>query len=514
MSLISRALPSNLEAEQAVLSSILSNNRNLEKVIEFLRYNHFTHPAHQEIYKLAEKQFERGIPFDIVTVKNYLEQQGILETVGGINYLTELSSVGSNIPNMDQYAKIVYDNSIRRDLINLGQDIENNAYLEDLDNPVSNQIELAEKKLFDLAVSGTTDKGPISISSSLKDALEEIEIAYKADGKLSGLTTGFSGLDQSISGLHKSDLIIIAGRPGMGKTAFATNIAVNAASAIFSKRANEKYKGVVVFFSLEMSSSQLATRVLSSQSRIPTTSMRSGNLVDEDFAKMSQYSDGLSRLPLIFDDTPGISVPMIRTRARRLARQFNGISLIVIDYLQLITPAGGRRSDNRVQEISEITRGLKILAKELEVPVIALSQLSRNVESKDRSDKKPQLSDLRESGSIEQDADIVMFTYREEYYLKDRDPKDKISSRSDLQLNKESDEWKKKYEASKGKAEIIIGKNRHGKTESIKLLFKGEYSLFEDEDNTSAPVINEKINNDEEQKDIDIDLSDIPDDLS
>jgi replicative DNA helicase len=472
-----KTLPTNLEAEQAVLAAVLMNNRALERVGEFLLAEHFTHPAHQEIYKLAARQFSAGIPFDIITAKNYLEQQGVLESVGGVDYLAQLSGAGATVVNVDQYGRIVYENALRRELINLGQEITDSAFVEDLDSPVSRQIEIAEQKLFEISTAGAAEKGPSSMGVALRAALEEAEIAYKADGKLSGLTTGFRDLDKSISGLHHSDLIIIAGRPAMGKTAFAMNVAFNAAGAIMSGRANKKYKGAVVFFSLEMSASQLAARVLSSQTKIPMTSMRNGSLTDEEFLKMSQYSDALSRVPLYFDDTPGMSVPMMRTRARRLARKHGGLALVVIDYLQLMTSPGGRRNDNRVQEISEITRGLKMLAKEMDVPVIALSQLSRSVESRD--DKRPQLADLRESGSIEQDADIVMFTYREEYYLDGRDPSQKLSGREN---SSSSDNWKARLDRARGKADIIIGKNRHGRPETIGLKFAGEYSLFDDLD--------------------------------
>jgi replicative DNA helicase len=308
--------------------------------------------------------------------------------------------------------------------------------------------------------------------------LDEAKIAYQADGKLSGLTTGLRDLDKSISGLHHSDLIIVAGRPGMGKTTVAMNIAFNAANAILYGRANPKYKGAVVFFSLEMSSSQLAARVLSSQTKISAGAMRNGTITDEDFLKMSQYSDALSKVPLYFDDTPGMSVPMMRTRARRLARKHGGISLIVIDYLQLMQSPGGRKNDSRENELSEITRGLKMLAKELDVPVIALSQLSRSVESRD--DKRPLLSDLRESGSIEQDADIVMFTYRDEYYLMNRDPSKRVGDFGTTDAKAAN--WDKKLKESRGKAELIIGKNRHGRTETINLKFDGNISLFEDDD--------------------------------
>ena len=375
---------------------------------------------------------------------------------------------------------------MRRELINLGQSITDAAFVEDLDNPVSAQIETAEQKLFEMASSGVSEREVSSIATALQSALQEAEIAYKADGKLSGLTTGLNALDKSISGLHHSDLIIIAGRPAMGKTTLAMNIAFNAANAILYGRANEKYKGAVAFFSLEMSASQLAARVLSSQSKIPASAMREGSLTDEDFLKMSQYSSAIGKVPLYIDDTPGMSVPMIRTRARRLARKCGGIALIVIDYLQLMTSPGGRRNDNRVQEISEITRGLKMLAKELDVPVIALSQLSRSVESRD--DKRPQLADLRESGSIEQDADIVMFTYREEYYLENRDPSQRISGNTN---DKIIESYQKRLERARGKADVIIGKNRHGRPETVRLAFFGDYSLFDNLDEMDARGINE-----------------------
>lgn len=470
-----------MEAEQAVLAAVLMNNRALERISDFLKPEHFSHPAHQEIYKLAERQFAAGIPFDIITAKNYLDQQGTLESVGGVDYLTQLAGAGATVVNVEQYARIVYDNALRRELIELGQSITDNAFVEDLDNPVSTQIEVAEQKLFNLASSGESKREVAPIATALAGALKEAEVAYKADGKLSGLTTGLNALDKSISGLHHSDLIIIAGRPAMGKTTLAMNIAFNAANAILSGRANEQYKGAVVFFSLEMSQEQLAARVLSSQSKIPATAMREGSFSDEDFLKMTQYAQAISRVPLFIDDTPGMSVPMIRTRARRLARKCGGIALIVIDYLQLMTSPGGRKNDNRVQEISEITRGLKMLAKELDVPVIALSQLSRSVENRD--DKRPQLADLRESGSIEQDADIVMFTYREEYYLENRDPSQRISGNTNANIQ---ESYQKRLERARGKADVIIGKNRHGRPETVRTAFFGDYSLFDNLDEVEA----------------------------
>ena len=508
-------MPTNLEAEQAVLAAVLMNNRALERVAEFLRPEHFSHPAHQEIFKLAQRQFAAGIPFDIITAKNYLDQQGTLESVGGVDYLTQLAGAGATVVNVDQYGRIVHENAVRRELINIGQSITDAAFIEDLDNPVGTQIEKAEQKLFDLSTMGDTEHEPASIADALQEALREAEVAYKADGMLSGLTTGLNALDKSISGLHHSDLIIIAGRPAMGKTTLAMNIAFNSANAILAGRANEKYKGAVVFFSLEMSKSQLAARVLSSQSKVPASAMREGNLTDEDFLKMSQYSNAISRVPLHIDDTPGMSVPMMRTRARRLARKHGGIALIVIDYLQLMTSPGGKRSENRVQELSEITRGLKMLAKEMDVPVIALSQLSRSVETRD--DKRPMLSDLRESGSIEQDADIVMFTYREEYYLQNRDPSQRMSNTtSDSQV----ENWQRRLERARGKAEIIIGKNRHGRPETVQTAFLGDYSLFDNLEETEARGANPFVDAaapssapTSDMEEVPLDISAIPDDM-
>ena len=513
-------LPTNLEAEQAVLAAVLMDNRALERVGEFLNSKHFSHPAHQEIYKLAERQFAAGIPFDIITAKNYLDQQGVLESVGGVDYLSQLASAGTSVVNIEQYGRIVYEHSIRRDLIALGQEITEKAFIEDIDVPASRQIEIAEQKLFDMATTGASEREITSISTALQSALAEAEIAYKADGQLSGLTTGLTALDKSISGLHHSDLVIIAGRPAMGKTTLAMNIAFNAANAIAYGRANQNYKGAVVFFSLEMSASQLAARVLSSQSKVPANAMREGSLTDEDFLKMSQYSAAIGKVPLFIDDTPGMSVPMMRTRARRLARKHGGIALIVIDYLQLMTSPGGKHSENRVQEISEITRGLKMLAKELDVPVIALSQLSRSVEQRD--DKRPMLSDLRESGSIEQDADLVMFTYREEYYLQNRDPNERISNNTNDKMH---DSWQSRMERARGKADIIIGKNRHGRPETVRTAFFGDYSLFDNLDDFEArgendyaqpaPTISaSSLSNDDDFAPTAIDPDAIPDDMA
>ncbi|MBR4623915.1 MAG: replicative DNA helicase [Alphaproteobacteria bacterium] len=508
-----KSLPVNLEAEQAVLAAVLMNNRALESVSDFLLPEHFSHAAHQEIYKLALRQFAIGIPFDIITAKTYLEQQGILESVGGVEYLSKLTAAGATVVNVEHYGRIVFDNARRRDLISLGQNIIDDAYTEDLDKPVNTQIESAEQKLFNLASTGQSERNIVTLADALKSAMQEAEIAYKADGKLSGLTTGLDDLDKSISGLHHSDLIIIAGRPAMGKTTLALNIAFNAANAILNGRANQQYKGAVAFFSLEMSYPQLAARILSSQSKIPSSRMREGsNLTDEDFMKMSQYTDALSKVPIVIDDTSEMSVPGVKTRARRIARKFGGIALIVIDYLQLMTVPGGKRNDNRVQELSEITRGLKILAKELDVPVIVLSQLSRKVE--DRDDKRPILSDLRESGSIEQDADIVMFTYREEYYLEGHSPDKRLSG---LTSDNAMQAWQKRMDLSRNKADVIIAKNRHGKPETVHLSFFGEYSLFDNLQHYQQIPDQDFDNQIPQSTDTNsqtvVDINDIPDDI-
>ncbi len=512
-----KTLPTNIEAEQAVLAAVLMNNRALERVSDFLKVEHFAHPAHQEIFRLAMRQFAAGIPFDTITAGNYLAQQGTLESVGGVEYLSQLSGAGATVVNVEQYARIVHDNALRRDLIQLGQKIVDNAFIEDLDNPVTTQIELAEKELFEMATTGSTTNDPAPLADALKGALREAETAYKADGKLSGLTTGLDALDKSISGLHHSDLVIIAGRPAMGKTTLAMNIAFNAANAILYGRANPQYKGAVIFFSLEMSKDQLGSRILASQAKVPATAMREGNLTDEDILKITQYADALSKVPLYIDDMPGMSVPMMRTRARRLARKCGGVALIVVDYLQLMTSPGGKRSDNRVQEISEITRGLKMLAKELDVPVIALSQLSRSVESRD--DKRPMLSDLRESGSIEQDADLVMFTYREEYYLQDRDPSHRLSGTAN---DKMQESFQQRLERARGKADVIIGKNRHGRPETVRMAFFGDYSLFDNlaegdgrgENDFAAQPAPSVMPGDVDAGPTVVDIDEIPDDLA
>ncbi|MDR1026902.1 MAG: replicative DNA helicase [Rickettsiales bacterium] len=487
-------LPHNLEAEQAVLSAILLNNRAIEYVSEFLRPEHFVHPAHQEIYKLAEKYFAKGIPVDVATTREYLAQTGVLESLGGTDYMDKLSHAGAGVGDIKSYGRIVYENFLRRELINLGQAIVQNASVEDLDKSAANHIEEAEQKLFELAT-GDESKDAKPASTAFAEALREIEIACKSEG-LSGLTTGLRDLDKITHGLHKSDLIILAGRPAMGKTTVALNIAFNAAYAIRKKQANPDYKGQVLLFSLEMSRAQLAQKILSSQVMIPADAMREGRLSDPELTQLSNSANSMNDLPMIVDETPAMSVASIRAKARRIARKNGGLALIVIDYLQLMQGSnGGRRDGNRVQEISEITRGMKILAKELDVPVLLLSQLSRSVESQDRKSKKPILSDLRDSGSIEQDADIVMFTYREEYYLTHQDPEDNLSTKYNNNNDPRGEEWKKRMQVARNKAELVIGKNRHGPIKDVKLNCQLEYSLFSDcdDDMVIAPTPEDNI---------------------
>lgn len=468
-------MPINVQAEQAVIAAILVNNLAWEKVSDFLKPEHFSHPAHKFLFEVIEKQLSKGMPADPITIKNYISQAGVLDDVGGIGYLTELAKIGTSVINVLEYGKLIYDTAVRRQLIEVGRQIVETASTEQIDLSATGQIEIAEKKLFDLAQTGEVERGPMDFTNALKMSLQNIETAYKSDGKLSGLTTGFTDLDKRVGGFHKSDLIVLAGRPAMGKTALAVNIAFNAANEIYMGRVPKDLSGAVLFFSLEMSTDQLASRILSNICELNGNDLRNGNISDTDFLTLTERSRALSKLPLYIDDTPGMSVPRIRSRARRIARQHNGLSLIVIDYLQLLTSPGGQKQENRVQELSEMTRGLKILAKELNVPVVALSQLSRSVESRPLNERRPVLSDLRESGSIEQDADIVMFTYRHEYYLQQQ-KKGEVLKRGETPEMAAMDlqKWK-------NKAELIISKQRHGPVGTVPLLFFGEYTRFADE---------------------------------
>lgn len=475
-----RTPPHNFEAEQALLGAILLNNRAYERVAEFLRSEHFADPAHQHIYAACGKLIERGQIANPVTLRPILEQDPSLTDIGGIAYLTALVESVTSILNAHDYGQIVHDLHLRRELIDLGETVVNSAYQVSLDSSAMDQIRLAEGKLYDLATTGQMEGGFESFERILSRAIVQAEAAHKRQGKLSGVPSGLRDLDKKLGGLHPSDLIILAGRPSMGKTALATNIAFNAAKA---HRQEQTEAGtlktvdgaMVAFFSLEMSAEQLATRVLAEQARIASHKIRQGEMSNEEFERLATEALNLHQLPLYIDDTPALSISAIRTRARRLKRQ-QGLGLVIIDYLQLLQGSGLNR-DNRVQEISEITRGLKALAKELDVPVIALSQLSRAVEQ--REDKRPMLSDLRESGSIEQDADVVMFVFREQYYIERAEPGRKPEE-SEEKFNLRYSEWQKRCEEVYNTAEVIVSKQRHGPIGSVRLAFHGEYTRFSD----------------------------------
>lgn len=468
-------LPQNLEAEQALLGAILANNKAFEKVSEFLKPQHFADPVHAKIFEVMSKLITRGHIADVITLKNYFEQEGSLNEVGGAKYLVKLADSATPLTNAEYYAQFIYDKYLRRELIATGFDIVNDASKEDIDSDASAQIEAAEKRLFELSNQGDINGGFVDFSDALISSLGHIEEAYQKDGKISGLPTALDALDNKTGGLNNSDLIIIAGRPAMGKTALATNMAYNVAEYMMhAKDLDEKSKGVA-FFSLEMSADQLATRILSTVTQTNGHKMRTGELDNAEFTRIAAAVRELEKLPLYIDDTPGLNINTIRTRARRLKRN-KGLGLIVIDYIQLIMGTGSKKTEgNRVQELSEISRGLKILAKELNVPVIALSQLNRGVEQRD--DKRPVMSDLRESGSIEQDADIVMFVYRENYYIQNEEPQQKASETPE-HLQKRIEEWEARVRATANIGEVIIGKQRHGPTGTVQLFWNGDFAQF------------------------------------
>ncbi|MGD9639499.1 MAG: replicative DNA helicase [Alphaproteobacteria bacterium] len=471
---IFRQPPSNVEAEQAILGAILVNNRAYEKVSEFLKPIHFAEAIHRRIFEACSRLIERGQLADPITLRDFFEQDGTLGEIGGQSYLMQLAAAAATFVSTEDYGRIIHDRYLRRELIAIGQDMAAEAYQTQIDSDAGDLIEGAEQKLFQLSNQSETRQGFSNFANALTKALATTAEAYKNEGQISGVSTGFSDLDKKMGGLHNSDLIIIAGRPGMGKTALATNIAYNAAEKFNreAKKANEKSK-TVAFFSLEMSSEQLATRILSSQAQVSSHRMRTGEIEESEFNRLAAAVRELETLPLFIDDTPGLTVSNIRTRARRLKRE-RGLGMIVIDYLQLITPASGSK-DGRVNEVSEMTRGLKILAKELDVPVICLSQLNRSVES--REDKRPLLSDLRESGSIEQDADVVMFVFREFYYL-DREEPVQRPTENDEKYAERIRKWEDAKISKKNTAEAIIAKQRHGPTGIIELWFNGDYTEF------------------------------------
>ncbi len=477
-----RLPPSNLQAEQALLGALLANNKAYERVSEFLEPDHFADPIHGRIFASISRRVEAGQLADAVMLKAEFEHSGVLAEVGGTAYLAQLLSAMVGIINAGEYGRAVYDAWMRRQLIDIGEVVVNNAFGAEPELDGEKQVEAAEQALFDLAARGGADRGFMVFKDALLEAIGTAEKAFHRAGGVSGLSTGLRDLDKRTGGLHPSDLLILAGRPGMGKTALATKIGYGAAKSLLEEgRAldpNGLPKATVAIFSLEMSAEQLATRLLSEEARISGDKIRRGEIQQRDFDKFVEVSRNISALPMMIDDTPAITLSAMRTRCRRLKRT-KGLALIIIDYLQLMRPAAGTRPENRVQEISQITQGLKALAKELAVPVIALSQLSRQVES--REDKRPQLSDLRESGSIEQDADVVMFIYRDEYYLQQRIPKQIAFPDSD-KFNTALDKWQRDMEEVHNRAELLIEKQRHGPTGKIDLMFEGEFTRYADID--------------------------------
>jgi replicative DNA helicase len=473
-----REPPHNFEAEQALLGAILVNNAAYQRVAEFLRPEHFADPLHGKLFDSLAKLIERGQVVSAVTLKTYIEHDTDMKMVGGAAYLGHLAAASVHVIDAGAFGQTIHDLYLRRQLIDLGEGVVNGAFAGDVEETALQQIEGAEKKLYDLATTGQTEGGFKPFRTSLTEAMVAAEAAYNRAGQLNGVATGLFQLDQLLGGLHRSDLIILAARPAMGKSALATNIGFNAAKAYREEIVDGAPKvvdgAVVGFFSLEMSAEQLATRMLSEQAELPSEKIRKGELISADFDRVLNISRELEHLNFFIDDTPALSIAGLRTRARRLKRT-HGLGLIIVDYLQLLAPAGRSRQDNRVQEVSEITRGLKTLAKELDVPVVALSQLSRAVEQ--REDKRPLLADLRESGSIEQDADVVMFIYRDDYYLIREEPKRRDSETSE-HFNQRLDDWKLRCEQNYGKAEVIIAKQRHGPTGVVRLAFQGEFTKF------------------------------------
>jgi replicative DNA helicase len=479
LGLSQRLPPSNLQAEQALIGALLANNRAYERVSEFLEPIHFADPIHGRIFQSIKRRIEAGQLADAVTLKAEFEHSGVLEEVGGTAYLAQLLSSMISIINAGEYGRTIHDTWLRRQLIDIGETVVNNAFGADPELNGTAQIEAAEQSLFELANQGGGNGDFITFELALTKAIESAELAFNQSGHVTGLTTGLRDIDAKLGGLHPSDLLILAGRPGMGKSALATKIAYGAAKSLLDK-AREAGPGVqpkqqVAMFSLEMSAEQLATRLLSEESRISADSIRRGEIGQKEFDKFVEVSRDIGSLPLQIDDTPAVTMSMLRTRCRRLQRT-KGLALVVVDYLQLMRPSAGTRPENRVLEISQITQGLKALAKELNIPVLALSQLSRQVES--REDKRPQLSDLRESGSIEQDADVVMFIYRDEYYLEQRKPNEVTFEGGPEKLDAATKEWQEKMNQVHNKADLIVAKQRHGPTGSIPLFFEGRYTRF------------------------------------
>ena len=458
-----KELPNNIEAEQSVIGSILVSNDIFDDVSPIINYTKFYDPIHQKIFLAIENLISKGMLANPITLKNYFENDKNLIELEGHEYLVKITKFSTSLRQAIEYAKIIYDMHVRRELIKISEATIDNASNKNIDLPGEKIIEDSEKLLFDLAERGSFSKSFVKFDIALNQTIEMASRAFKSTEGIVGVPTGLTDLDDRLGGLHNQDLVIIGGRPSMGKTALATNIAFHAAKNIQDKG----LKSSVAFFSLEMSSEQLSTRILSEQSRIKSNDIRRGKISEEQFDKFIETSKNISELPLYIDETPAISIAAISNRARRIKRLF-GCELVVVDYIQLMR-ATNIRNEGRVQEISEITQGLKAIAKELNVPVLAVSQLSRAVEQRD--DKKPQLSDLRESGSIEQDADVVMFVYREAYYLERKEPRP---------ATVEHAEWQVNMNEISNLAEIMISKQRHGPTGNVKVEFESMFTKFRD----------------------------------
>ncbi len=456
-----KEMPNNIEAEQAVIGSILVTNEIFDEISIIISNINFYDPMHQKIYNAIENLIYKGMLANPITLKNYFEDEK--DDLDVPEYLVKITKFSTSIRQAIEYSKIIYDMFVRRELIKISEQTIDNAKINDLDTSGQNIIENSERLLFDLAEKGSFNSSLVKFDDAMKQTIEMASAAYKNEEGIVGVPTGLRDLDDKLGGLHQSDLIIIAGRPSMGKTSLATNIAFNAAKHI---QENSK-KSSIAFFSLEMSSEQLSTRILSEQARIGSNDIRRGRISDEQFDQFLETSKNIAELPLFIDETPAISIAAMSNRARRIKR-LHGLDMIVVDYIQLMRGTTYNK-DGRVQEISQITQGLKAIAKELGVPVVALSQLSRQVEQRD--DHKPQLADLRESGSIEQDADVVMFVYREGYYLQRKEPRE---------ATVEHAEWQAKMNEVAHLAEIIIGKQRHGPIGKVTLEFEERFTKFKD----------------------------------
>ena len=462
-----KELPNNIEAEQAVLGSILVSNEIFDEINTIISSVNFYDPMHQKIFSAIENLVYKGMLANPITLKNYFENEK--DDLNIPEYLVKVTKFSTSSRQAIEYSKIIYDMFVRRELVKISENIIDTAKLNDLNTSGQNIIENSERLLFDLAEKGSFNSSLVKFDEAVKFTIEMASAAYKNEEGIVGVPTGLRDLDDRLGGLHNSDLVIIAGRPSMGKTALATNIAFHAAQ----KLQESGRKSSIAFFSLEMSSEQLSTRILAEQSRIKSNDIRRGKISDEQFDKFIETSKNISELPLYIDETPAISIAAMSNRARRIKRLF-GLDMIVVDYIQLMSGSLNNRNDGRVQEISQITQGLKAIAKELSIPVIALSQLSRQVEQRDNH--KPLLSDLRESGSIEQDADVVMFVYRESYYLENKEPK---------AATVEHAEWQAKMNEISTLAQIIIAKQRHGPTGNIEVEFEAMFTKFKDKDTQS-----------------------------